>query len=130
METNHDYFVALFSIIIVTFIIGVVAGWFLHYFIKENRKEKKPSFKFFHKEKLYDFGDALIFLQWYHGDEGQNYSYLVRFPDETYFRIEFHNYGIPPDVDEHSKEKMIKILQRMTKSFPNEALAALKLLES
>jgi hypothetical protein len=130
METNKDYLNYLFAIASLILIIGTIAGCFLYRFIMKSRKVKRPSFQFFHKEKLYNFEDAFVFLQWYHGDESQNHSYLVRFPDMIYFRIEFHNYGIPPEVNEYSKEKMIKRLKDEVKTFPNEALAALKLLEA
>jgi hypothetical protein len=116
METNHH---CLLTMLISAIVMIVAAVFFLH--------RNVPSLQFFHKEKLYDFKDAFIFLQWYHGPDSENYSYLVKFPDETYFRIVFHNTG-EPDVEEYSKEQMIKRLQDEVKSFPKEALAALKLI--
>jgi hypothetical protein len=127
---EHSKLEALIFLIFSSLIIGFVAGWFLHVFINRDRKVERPAFQFFHKEKLYNFNDAFIFLQWHHGDESQNHSYLVKFPDMIYFKIEFHNYGIPPEVNEFSKEQMIKIFRDKVEIFPNEAFAALKLLEA
>lgn len=126
---HYDELGTLFGLIIMTFIIGVIAGWFLHHFIKKDRKGEKPSFKFFHKDKLYIFSDALILLEWYHGDESQYKTYLTRFPDGLFFKIEFNDFGLDTEVEEYSKEKMIKELKDMVKSFPAKSLAALKLIE-
>jgi len=129
METNYNYL--LLALIILIFVIGIIVGAFLSYFISgKYKKILKPPFQFYHKENLYNFNDAFVLLDWYHGDESQNHTYLVRFPDQIYFKIEFHNYGIPPEVEEYTKERMIKRLKKEVESFPEKALAALKLLET
>jgi hypothetical protein len=117
-------------IIVLAFVVGAIAGWFLHPFIKGYKISTRPSFKFFHKDKLYNFDDASVLLDWSHGMDRENNTYLVRFPDGIYFRIEFHNYGVEPDVEEYSKDKMIDRLKNEVKSSPKVALTALKLIEA
>jgi hypothetical protein len=125
---NYDKLSTLLSLIIVSFILGIITGWFLYHFIKRDKKEK-TSFKFFYGDKIHDLDDAIILLAYYHGDQNQYHASLVKFPDGKLFYIDRNDFGCAPNIKEYTLRRMIKELQDMVEYFPEKSFAALKLLK-
>jgi hypothetical protein len=89
-------------------------------------ERKRHNFRFFHKDKPYLFGDALVLLK----TTGELHNYFLKFPDNSYFNIEFSSGCYIPDIINKLKTKqMIEALKLRVGAYPKEVFAALELLK-
>ncbi len=120
-----------FLVMGLVFLFLLVFLFFVHSRIGMKMKIKKIeikryNFRFFHKDKSYLFGDALVLLK----TTGELHSYFLKFPDNSYFNIEFSSGCWIPDIIHKLKPKqMVKALKSMVGAYPKEVFAALELIK-